>query len=167
MGTDLTHRRLNDATGMSEQDIGAVLARARELEAARRHGTLPRVLRGKNLALLRGGADDAGAALFEHAAVALGAKVATLRPSLSEASSAQEVQHTARLLGRLYDAVDCLGLSPKLIRRIGADAGVPVFADLASPGHPTARLTELLDADAPPDANRCLVIQAVLTIALA
>ena len=163
----LKHRSLNDFSDMSSHDMGALLAQARELQSASRMGTSQRMLRGKNLGLLCDAADDAGAALFERAATALGAHVAHLRPSLSESSTAQEVQHTARVLGRLSDAVDCVGMAPDLVRRISAEAGVPVFGGIASSGHPTACLVDGLDADTAPEDNRCLVIQAALLSALA
>ena len=167
MVPNLKHRSLNDFAAMSPQEMGALLAQARALQSASRAGTSPRTLRGKNLGLLCDTADDAGAALFQRAASALGAHVAHLRPSLSASSTPQEVQHTARVLGRLYDAVDCVGMEPDLVRRISADAGVPVFDGIASSSHPTARLADRLDAGTALEDNRCLVIQAVLLSALA
>ncbi len=162
----LKHRSLNDFATLSAQDIGAVLSCARELQRAARAGAAPRALRGKNFGLLCDADDDGDAALFERAASAQGAQVARVHASLSEHSSPQEVLHTARLLGRLYDAVDCVGMAPDLVRRIGAEAGVPVFEHIASPHHPTAPLAAQLEGDGSDDAKRCLVIQAVLLCAL-
>lgn len=163
----LKHRSFDDFAGMSPQDTAALLAQARTLQSAARSGTPQSALRGKNLGLLCATADDAEAVLFKRAASALGAHVAFLRPSLSEQSAPQEVQHTARVLGRLYVAVCCVGMTAGLVRRIAADAGVPVFEGIASPLHPTAPLAESLDPGTAPDDNRCLVIQAVLLSALA
>lgn len=158
--------RLPELASASNDDAAAVLARARALQVAARAGmpTLP--LRGKNLGLLCDSADAHDGALFQRAASALGAQVAHVRPSLSETSTPQEIQHTARLLGRLYDAIDCVGMAPALVGKIGAGAGVPVFEGIASPHHPTARLAGLLDAALGDDDRRCLVIQAVLLDAL-
>jgi len=166
MVLNLKQRSLNDFATMSALDMGTLLARALELQRSMRAGAPQRALRGKNLGLMCDASDDGDAALFQRAASTLGAQVAHLRPSLSELSTADEVSHTARVLGRLYDAVDCVGMPPDLVRRIGTHAGVPVFEAIASPRHPTARLAGLLDAEAAPDDNRCLVIQAVLLSAL-
>ncbi|MEP7295277.1 MAG: ornithine carbamoyltransferase [Burkholderiales bacterium] len=166
MVLNLKHRSVNDFASMSPQDTAALLAHARELQQALRAGTPHRGLRGKNLGLMCDTTDDGGAALFQRAASALGAQVAHLRPSLSERSSPDEVSHTARVLGRLYDAVDCIGMAPGLVRSIGTHAGVPVFESIASPRHPIAKLAEQLDGDTAGDDNRCLVIQAVLLNAL-
>ena len=103
---------------MSPRDVNAVLTRARSLQRAARTGATQPLLRGKNLGLLCE-ADGADASLFRRAASELGAHVAHIRPSLSDLSTAKEVRHTARMLGRLYDAVECLGLSPALVRQVG------------------------------------------------
>ena len=147
---------------MSPRDVTAVLASARTLQRAAGAGKVQPLLRGKNLGLLCDANEDGDAALFRRAAVELGAHVAHIRPSLSELSTPQEVQHTARLLGRLYDAVECQGMAPALVQQVGSDAGVPVDDGIASRNHPTAHLAELLDGDASPADNRRFVLQAVL-----
>ena len=167
MAPTLKPRSLNDFATLSAQDTSALLARAHELQFAARSGTPQRLLGGKNLGLLCEAADDADAALFQRAAMALGAQVAQLRTSLSTLSTPDEVRHTARVLGRLYDAVDCMGMAPELVIVIGAEAGVPVFEGIASAQHPTAGLARLLDGSATLADRRCLVIQAVLLSALA
>ena len=156
---------LTDFAAMSEPYKDTLLALARELQNASHADMNGRLLRGKNLALLGDTVDIDGAVLFERAASALGAQVADLRPHLSAFSTPQEVQHTAHVLGRLYDAMDCSGMPTELVRRIGAAAGVPVFEALSSSRHPTARLADRLDGGAI-DANRCAVLQAVLLGAL-
>jgi ornithine carbamoyltransferase len=57
---------------------------------------------------------------------------------------------TARMLGRLYDAVDCEGLDAQSVELIERDAAVPVFTGLADPGHSTGMLAVLLGL-----AERC------------
>jgi ornithine carbamoyltransferase len=163
----LNPRNLHDFAAMSPREMGLLLAQARGLQSASPTGGSTRALRGKNLGLLCDTADDAGAALFQRAATALGAQVAQLRPNLSASSTSQEVQHTARVLGRLYDAVNCVGMAPELVRCISVEAGVPVFDGLASSAHPTAALVDGLDAGSSPEDRRCFVIQAVLLNVLA
>ena len=166
MVLNLKQRSLNDFATMSALDMGTLLAQARELQRAMRAGSPQRALRGKNLGLMCDASDDGDAALFQRAASTLGAHVAYLRPSLSELSTPDEVSHTARVLGRLYDAVDCVGMAPALVRSIGTHAGVPVFESIASPRHPIAQLADQLDGGTTHDDKRCLVIQAVLLNAL-
>ena len=143
-------------------DASVVLAHARTLALAFRAGATQGLLRGKNFGLLCEADDTGDAALFRRAVVEMGAQVAHLRPSLSKLGAPQELQHTARMLGRLYDAVACQGMAPALVQQLGVYAGVPVFDDVASADHPTARLAERLGGDASPADNRRFVLQAVL-----
>ncbi len=152
---------------MSPRDVTAVLTNARTLQRAAEAGETQPLLRGKNLGLLCEADGDGEAALFRRAAVELGAHVAHIRPSLSELSTPQEVQHTARMLGRLYDAVECQGMAPALVRQVGNEAGVPVYDGIASQDHPTAKLAELLGSDTSPADNRRFVLQAVLLSTIA
>jgi len=162
MNARLNSRRQVSADAMSAAEEIAVLDQARALQGAARDGTTRPMLRGKNFGLLCESEDQPEAMLFRRAALGLGAHVAYIRPSLSEGSAPSEVQHTARLLGRLYDAVECQGTSQALAPRIGAEAGVPVYGGVASATHPTARLAAVLGDDDAGGDNRCFVIQAVL-----
>lgn len=161
MFLNLKHHNLLVFEPLSQADADNVLVNARLLRDAAQAGTTQALLRGKNLGLLCE-FDDADAALFRRAAVTLGAHVAHIRPSLSELSTPQQVENTARLLGRLYDAVECQGMAPALVQQMGDAAGVPVFDGVATPTHPTARLAVVLGGDRPTDADRCCVLQAVL-----
>ena len=161
MQPTLTDRSLRASDEMSPHDVRVVLASARMLQRASLADAVQPLLRGKNLGLMCE-ADDGDAALFRRAAVELGAHVAHVRPSLSELSTPVEVQHTARMLGRLYDAVECQGMAPALVRQMGRDAGVPVYDGIATLQHPMSRLAELLGDDASPADNRRFVLQAAL-----
>ena len=154
--------RLAASDPMSASSVDAVLSQARALQSAAGSGAMQALLRGKNLGLLCESEGAAEAVLFRRAALELGAHVSYIRPSLSELSTPGDVQHTARMLGRLYDAVECQGVTPALARRIRAEAGVPVYDGIASPGHPTARLAALLGTDTSLEDNRRFVLQAVL-----
>ena len=169
-GPDLQQRSVLAFERMSAHETSVVLDSARTLQRAARYGRTPALqtpplpqtpLRGKNLGLLSE-ADDGDAALFRQAATELGAHVAQIRPSLSGLSTPQEVQHTARMLGRLYDAVECQGMAAALVQQVGVAAGVPVYDGIAGQGHPTARLAALLGGDSSAVDNRRFVLQAVL-----
>ena len=87
---------------------------------------------------------------------------AAVQGARRELSTALEVQHTARMLGRLYDAVECQGMASALVQQVGDEAGVPVFDGIATHDHPTARLAEQLEGGASSADNRRFVLQAVL-----
>jgi ornithine carbamoyltransferase len=149
--------------GSGPYDAVAVVASARTLQRAAGSGAIRPLLRGKKLCLLCEEDGTDAATLFRRAAVELAAHVAHVRPSLTMASSDEEVRYTAHMLGRLYDAVECEGMDPALVARLGADTGVPVYDGIAGADHPTAALAAMLDGTggAPTD-NRRFVLQAVL-----
>ena len=150
----------NDLLSPAEVDL--VLENARSLQRAAEAGEPGTSLRGRKLGLLSEADSDDAAVLFRRAAAGLGAHVALVRPSLTDLSTHEEVRHTALMLGRLYDAVECQGMSAALVRQVGADAGVPVFDGLACPGHPTSALAALLDGETSALDKRCFILQAVL-----
>ena len=102
---------------------------------------------------------------FLLAAAELGATVARILPSLAALESEQQVADTARVLARLYDALECQGLAAPLVQQLQRDAGMPVFAGLGEVGHPIDALAEAWSAQEPPlapEAARRYLLQAAL-----
>jgi ornithine carbamoyltransferase len=147
-------------------DVPALLRQARTLLRVAGTDSARTLLRGKNVGLLCDSPDTASAMLFREAATQLGAQVAHVKPDLSPSSTPQEVQHTARMLGRLYDALECQGMPAALIEQLGRAAGVPVYDGIALPGHSTAPLAYTLGMPSAIDARRCMV-QAILLSTIA
>ncbi len=141
-----------------------LIASAQGLKRAALAGQLRPLLRGKNVALLCEAPDGADGTLFQRAASELGAHVALVRPSVSSLTSVKSVQDTARMLGRLYDAIECQGVPSTIVEQIRRDAGVPVFDGLASPNHHCASLAGLFD-DGEAD-NHHYLVQASLVNAI-
>ena len=164
MHPTLSHHGVLAFDPIAPRDVDFVLDNARALQLAAQAGDLRTLLRGRKFGLLCEVDNDSAsdAALFRRAAVELGAHVAHIRPSLTDLSTPQEVKNTARMLGRLYDAVECQGMAPDLVHQMGVDAGVPVYDGIASQRHPTAKLDDLLGGDASKLDKRRFVLQAVL-----
>lgn len=155
------------APQLSPLKVTSLLCRARQLQRAALEGNTPRLLRGKNLGLLCETQPDEAQALFRRAAEELGARVAVMRSGMSLVESPEDVQHTARMLGRLYEAVECQGLDPALVECIAQHAGIPVFDGAATKDHPADRLAELLGDRTPLADNRRFMLQALLLEAIA
>jgi ornithine carbamoyltransferase len=143
---------------------GAVLDQARALQEAASRGATRALLRGKHLCLFCHDADQPAALLFRDAAHELGARVSSVAPSGLESDGVQPVAETARVLGRLYDAVECQGLTERLIEDLRAQAAIPVFAGIATPAHPSARLVARLEG--PEHERRRFILQAMLIVSL-
>jgi ornithine carbamoyltransferase len=138
-----------------------VLDKARKLQRAYQMGHADRPLRGKHIAVWCE-TDERYAEFFRQAAQELGAAVARIQLRLSECSTPQEVQQTARALGLLYNAVECQVAKPAVVQRLGTEAPVPVYDGLATDTHPTARLAGLVAGDEAQADGRRLVLQAAL-----
>jgi ornithine carbamoyltransferase len=143
--------------------IAAVVLQARTFAT---HGIgLPKLLQGRNLALVSFWPGGDAEAEFVSAATALGAHVSCVRLGL-EQDSPQQIAATARVLARLYDALECQGLPAALVAWIASHTTIPVFSGLAMADHPTAALVDALGGDATPAARRRAILQAALVLSM-
>ena len=78
----------------------------------------PQPLRSRNVGILCDDPQRPEAVLLQQAATDLGARVALVRSPLDEASGPLALAHTARVLGRLYDAVLCVELPPAIVEHL-------------------------------------------------
>lgn len=143
---EVNPRHLWTVDALSGRELRSLLDRAARLREASRQdaGVAPSTpLRGCNIALLCDG-DAAAAAALKEAAAGLGAQVAQLRASDICPDGETVDRGTVRMLGRLYDAIDCPGLGAAQLETIAVDAGIPVFNGLGGRDHPSRSLAELL-----------------------
>lgn len=107
-----------------------VLDLALALERAECAGQPMKSLRGKHLAVLCEDPACLYIGIFRQAANALGAQVTHIRPSdISEVPS-DIAGAVGKLLGKLYDALDCHELPPSLVEHLRRTSGKPVFTEL-------------------------------------
>jgi ornithine carbamoyltransferase len=144
-----------------------LLLEAESLAAASIVGKLPTPLRGKKLGILCRQAGDAAATLFAGAASELGAHVVCIPITLTDRSSLTVIRDMGVLLSRLYDAVECLDMSPLLVELMQESANVPLFFGLSSDAHWTAALaTRMSRRTGLPSSARRHMLQAALVRAL-
>lgn len=125
-------------------DLAGLFASARRLREQARAARPALPLAGRNLALMRHAGDAQPEDGLHRAALDLGAQVAQLKLSLPQATPAEEWHSLARVLGRMYDAIDCASEDPALPDRIAHASGIPVFDGLDQDGHPLGALADLL-----------------------
>lgn len=87
-------------------------------------------LKGKNIGLLCDEPSQPEALLAYRAAVELGAHVSLVRPRFDEGGDPEAMSETARVLGRLYDAVACVAIPRSVSDQLRALRGVPVIDEL-------------------------------------
>ena len=131
------------ATLTKEQFI-ALLDLAAELKAAKRNGTEEQRLKQKEIVLIFEKTSTRTRCAFEVAAYDQGAHVTYLGPEGSQIGHKESMKDTARVLGRMYDAIEYRGFSQELVEILAKNAGVPVYNGLTDEFHPTQMLADVL-----------------------
>ena len=129
---------------LTTEEWRSLLGLAADLKAAKRAGTEERHLTGKNIALIFEKTSTRTRAAFEVAAHDQGAHVTYLDPSGSQVGHKESVKDTARVLGRMFDAIEYRGARQADVETLAAYAGVPVYNGLTDEWHPTQMLADHL-----------------------
>jgi ornithine carbamoyltransferase len=141
---DLRGRHLLALKDFSREEIVYLLDLAAELKAAKREGREEQKLRGKNIALIFEKDSTRTRSAFEVASYDQGANVTFIGPSGSHMGHKETVKDTARVLGRMYDAIEYRGFGEKVAEELAQWAGVPVYNGLTDEWHPTQMLADFL-----------------------
>jgi len=128
----------------SERDLRFLLDLARDLKRAKYAGVEQQRLRGKNIALIFEKTSTRTRCAFEVAAYDEGAHVTYIDPTSSQIGHKESMKDTARVLGRMYDAIEYRGSSQDNVETLAEHAGVPVFNGLTDEFHPTQMLADVL-----------------------
>jgi ornithine carbamoyltransferase len=141
---DLHGRHLLTLNDYSREEILYLLDLAAELKAAKREGREEHRLAGKEIALIFEKDSTRTRCAFEVAAHDQGAHVTFIGPSGSHMGHKETVKDTARVLGRMYDAIEYRGFGEAIADELAAWAGVPVYNGLTDEWHPTQILADFL-----------------------
>ncbi|MFF7852746.1 ornithine carbamoyltransferase [Streptomyces sp. NPDC007904] len=142
--TALAGRHFLKELDFTAQEFLALLELAAELKTAKRAGTETPYLRGRNIALIFEKTSTRTRCAFEVAAADQGASTTYLDPSGSQIGHKESVKDTARVLGRMFDAIEYRGDSQAKVEELAAHAGVPVYNGLTDDWHPTQMLADVL-----------------------
>lgn len=144
MSFNLHNRHLLTLTHHTPQEILFLLNLARDLKRAKYMGTEQPRLVGKNIALIFEKTSTRTRCAFEVAAYDQGARVTYIDPTSSQIGHKESMKDTARVLGRMYDAIEYRGFEQRKIEELAQYAGVPVFNGLTDEWHPTQMLADVL-----------------------
>ncbi|MFF9019238.1 ornithine carbamoyltransferase [Streptomyces eurythermus] len=142
--TALAGRHFLKELDFTEAEFRGLVELAAELKAAKKAGTETPYLRGRNIALIFEKTSTRTRCAFEVAAADQGAHTTYLEPSGSQIGHKESVRDTARVLGRMYDAIEYRGDSQVKVEELAAYAGVPVYNGLTDDWHPTQMLADVL-----------------------
>ena len=144
MPFNLKNRDLLSLVHHSERDLIYLLELARDLKRAKYSGAVRHSLAGKNIALIFEKTSTRTRCAFEVAAYDEGAHVTYIDPSSSQIGHKESMKDTARVLGRMYDAIEYRGAGQEIVEELAKYAGVPVFNGLTNEYHPTQMLADVL-----------------------
>ncbi|MFQ1048050.1 ornithine carbamoyltransferase [Avibacterium paragallinarum] len=144
MPFNLKNRHLLSLVHHTPQEIQFLLQLAKELKQAKYTGTEQPRLKGKNIALIFEKTSTRTRCSFEVAAYDQGANVTYIDPNSSQIGHKESMKDTARVLGRMYDAIEYRGFKQSIVNELAQYAGVPVFNGLTDEFHPTQMLADVL-----------------------
>src|SRR5690349_19672661 len=141
---DLHGRHLLTLDDYSPQELTYLIDLAAELKAAKKEGREEQHLVGREIALIFEKDSTRTRCAFEVAAYDQGAHVTFIGPSGSHMGHKETVKDTARVLGRMYDAIEYRGFGEQIADELARWAGVPVYNGLTDEWHPTQILADFL-----------------------
>jgi ornithine carbamoyltransferase len=141
---DLRGKHLLKLADFSPEEITYLIELAAELKAAKKEGREEQKLVGKEIALIFEKDSTRTRCAFEVAAYDQGAHVTFIGPSGSHMGHKETVKDTARVLGRMYDAIEYRGFGQDIAEELARWSGVPIYNGLTDEWHPTQMLADFL-----------------------
>ena len=141
---DMRGRHLMKLADYTPEEITYLIDLAAELKAAKRDGREEQKLVGREIALIFEKDSTRTRCAFEVAAYDQGAHVTFIGPSGSHMGHKETVKDTARVLGRMYDAIEYRGFAQDTAEELARWAGVPIYNGLTDEWHPTQILADFL-----------------------
>jgi len=144
MSFNLRNRSLLTVQDFTQREFRYLLDLARDLKRAKYARTEQQHLKGKEVCLIFEKSSTRTRCAFEVACYDQGANVTYLDPSGSQIGHKESVKDTARVLGRMYDAIEFRGYSQAAVEDLSKYAGVPVFNGLTDEYHPTQMVADVM-----------------------
>ena len=143
MTTDLKGRSFVKELDFTTEEWLALLDLAQELKRDM-HDHPRQQLAEANVAVIFEKASTRTRCAFEVAAHQQGAHVTYLDPSGSHMGHKESAKDSARVLGRMFDAIEYRGFSQATVETLAQFSGVPVWNGLTDEWHPTQSLCDML-----------------------
>ena len=141
---DLYGRSFLKLLDFTSEEIEYLLALAADLKQKKKAGIEHKYCSGKNIALIFEKTSTRTRCSFEVAAHDLGMGATYLDPAGSQIGKKESIADTARVLGRMFDAIEYRGYGQEIVEELAAYAGVPVYNGLTNEFHPTQILADFL-----------------------
>jgi ornithine carbamoyltransferase len=144
MPVNLHHRDFLKELDFTRTELQFLLDLARDLKRAKYSRTESPALTGRNIALIFEKTSTRTRCAFEVAAYDQGAHVTYLDPGSSQIGHKESASDTARVLSRMFDAIEFRGKAQATVEELAEGSDVPVFNGLTDEWHPTQMLADFL-----------------------
>ncbi len=144
MAVNFRGRSLLTLLDLSSDDIRYLLDVSHLLKAERTSFQVNQRFRGKTLAMLFEKRSTRTRCAFETAFGEEGGHPVFLSNSDIQLGAKESIEDTARVLGRMFDAIMFRGFSHKTVEILAEYSGVPVYNGLTDMFHPTQVLADLM-----------------------
>ena len=144
MAFNLRGRSYLKIADFSQREMLYLLDLARDLKRAKYSHSEQKALADKNICLIFEKTSTRTRCAFEVAAHDQGAHITYLDPSGSQIGHKESMKDTARVLGRMFDAIEFRGAGQDMVEELSEYAGVPVYNGLTDDWHPTQMLADML-----------------------
>ncbi len=129
---------------LTTKEITYLLDLSAELKEKKKQGVPHRLCEGKSIALIFEKTSTRTRCAFEVAAADLGMHPTYLDPSGSQIGKKESIADTARVLSRMYDAIEYRGFGQQIVEELAKYSDVPVYNGLTNEFHPTQILADFL-----------------------
>jgi ornithine carbamoyltransferase len=143
-GVNLKGRSLLSIAGLSKDEIRVLLEMAKALKAEAREGVIRQRFAGKTLALLFEKRSTRTRCAFETAFGEEGGHPVFLSTQDIQLGGKESIEDTARVLGRMFSAIQFRGFKQSTVEALAQYSGVPVYNGLTDECHPTQALADIM-----------------------
>ncbi|MCA0329529.1 MAG: ornithine carbamoyltransferase [Actinobacteria bacterium] len=144
MTVDLHGRDFLKEIDFSAEELQHLLDLAAQLKREKRERAEVQRMRGRNVALIFEKTSTRTRCAFEVGAYDQGAHTTYLDPSGSQIGHKESAADTARVLSRMYDAIEFRGAAQATVETLAEHSDVPVYNGLTDEWHPTQMLADFL-----------------------
>jgi ornithine carbamoyltransferase len=144
MPVNLRHRDFLKEIDFTTSELQFLLDLSRDLKRAKYAGTEVQRMSGKNVALIFEKTSTRTRCAFEVGCYDQGARVTYLDPNSSQIGHKESAADTARVLSRMFDAIEFRGSAQATVETLAEYSDVPVYNGLTDEWHPTQMLADFL-----------------------
>lgn len=144
MAFNLKGRSLLTLKDYSPEEINYLLDLSVQLKRERMAGSISQRFLGKTLALLFEKRSTRTRCAFETAFGEEGGHPVFLSSADIQLGVKESIEDTARVLGRMFDAIQFRGFQQEMVEKLAEYSGVPVYNGLTDTFHPTQILADLM-----------------------